>query len=101
MALKGKYTYKGIDMANAYIKMKDVHWGSDWVLDNKIYKEIENTTWTAWVYKDTDQRTDNPNDYICIIHGAFSMDNNVQINPVIQAYTAMKSLDEYKKMKDA
>ena len=123
MALKGKYDYKGIEVADAYVKISSVNWncGSNSEQSVKtaaVYNsdgtvktpEVQATRWVqttignwhANVYKDKATRDANPNSHICSVSGSFDMDlKDSAKNPVKQAYVAVKAMDLYKDMADA
>ena len=123
MALEGKYTYKGIDIAKAYVMVTSVNTSSyinsettektpmkynedgsvksEAVIETKWVKNI-NGGWNAAVYKDKDARTNTPNVVIDNISGSFDVDVKASgKNPVVQAYAAIKALDAYKTYTDA
>ena len=123
MALEGKYTYKGIDIAKAYVMVTNVNVSnyinsettektpkkynedgsvkSEAVMETKWTKNI-NGGWTAAVYKDKNARTNTPNVVIDNISGSFDVDVKASgKNPVAQAYAAIKALDAYKTYTDA
>jgi len=123
MALEGKYTYKGIDIAKAYVMVTSVNCSSnnsqvtiektpkkynedgsiksEAVMETKWVKS-NNGNWTAAVYKDKDARTNTPNTVIDSINGSFDVEVKASgKNPVVQAYAAIKALDEYKTYTDA
>ena len=123
MALKGKYDYKGIEVANAYVKISNVNWScnsnsENYVKTAAVYNsdgtvktpEVRDNKWVqtnignwhANVYKDKAARDANPNDHICSISGSFDVDlKDTAKNPVKQAYVAAKAMDLYKDMADA
>ena len=123
MALKGKYDYKGIEVADAYVKISNVNWScnsnsENYVKTAAVYNsdgtiktpEVQSTRWVqntvgnwhANVYKDKAARDANPNSQICSISGNFEMDlKDSAKNPVKQAYVAVKAMDLYKDMADA
>ena len=123
MALEGKYTYKGIDIAKAYVMVTSVNCSSnnsqvtiektpkkynedgsiksEAVMETKWVKS-NNGNWTAAVYKDKDARTNTPSTVIDNISGSFDVDVKASgKNPVVQAYAAIKALDAYKTYTDA
>ena len=123
MALEGKYTYKGIDIAKAYIMVTSVNTSnyigsettektpkkynedgsvkSEAVMETKWVKNLSGN-WNASVYKDKDARTNTPNTVIDNISGSFDVDVKASgKNPVVQAYAAIKALDAYKTYTDA
>ena len=123
MALEGKYTYKGIDIAKAYVMVTSVNTNnyinsettektpkkynedgslkSEAVMETKWVKGI-NGNWSAAVYKDKDARTNTPNTVVDNINGSFDVDVKASgKNPVVQAYAAIKALDAYKTYTDA
>jgi hypothetical protein len=123
MALEGKYTYKGIDIAKAYVMVTSVNVSnyissettektpkkynedgsikSEAVMETKWVK-ANNGNWTAAVYKDKDARTNTPNMSITSVSGSFDVEVKASgKNPVVQAYAAIKALDEYKTYTDA
>ena len=123
MALKGKYDYKGIEVADAYVKITGVNWScnsnseqyvktaavfnSDGTVKTPEVRDtrwVQTTTgnWQANVYKDKAARDANPQGYICGVSGSFDMDlKDAAKNPVKQAYVAAKAMDLYKDMADA
>ena len=123
MALKGKYDYKGIEVADAYVKITSVNWNchhnsENYVKTAAVYNsdgtiktpEVQSTkwvqttvgNWNANVYKDKAARDANPNSHICLVSGNFDMDlKDSAKNPVKQAYLAAKAMDLYKDMADA
>ena len=123
MALEGKYTYKGIDIAKAYVMVTSVNTNnyinsettektpkkynedgsvkSEAVMETKWVKS-NNGNWSAAVYKDKDARTNTPNVVIDNIGGNFDVEVKASgKNPVAQAYAAIKVLDAYKDYTDA
>ena len=123
MALKGKYDYKGIEVADAYVKISNVNWScnsnsENYVKTAAVYNsdgtiktpEVRDTKWIqttvgnwhASVYKYKAARDSDPNSHICSISGSFDMDlKDSAKNPVKQAYVAAKAMDLYKDMADA
>mgnify|MGYP003124469668 FL=1 len=123
MALEGKYTYKGIDIAKAYVMVTSVNCSSNnnqvtiektpkkYNEDGSIKSEAVMETkwvkansgnWNAAVYKDKDARTNTPNMSITNISGNFDVEVKASgKNPVVQAYAAIKALDAYKDYTDA
>ena len=123
MALEGKYTYKGIDIAKAYVMVTSVNTNnyinsettektpkkynedgsvkSEAVMETKWIKN-NSGNWSAAVYKDKDARTNTPNVVIDNISGGFDVEVKASgKNPVAQAYAAIKALDAYKNYTDA
>ena len=123
MALEGKYTYKGIDIAKAYVMVNSANYNcginsettektprkynedgsvkSEAVMETKWVKK-NNGGWSASVYKDKDARTNTPNVVIDTISGGFDVEVKASgKNPVVQAYAAIKALDAYKDYTDA
>ena len=123
MALEGKYTYKGIDIAKAYVMVTSVNTNnyinsettektpkkynedgsvkSEAVMETKWIKN-NSGNWSAAVYKDKDARTNTPNVVIDNISGSFDVEVKASgKNPVAQAYAAIKALDAYKDYTDA
>ena len=94
MAIQGKYTYKGIDIADSYIKVNSVNYETH---DNSIEQEktaavynsdgtvktpaVMETVWnkksqanySAKIYKDKATRDANPNEWITNVAGGFTM----------------------------
>ena len=122
MAIQGKYTYKGIDIADSYIKMSSILYETR---DNSSEQEkiaavynsdgtlkttaVMETVWTkdsranysAKIYKDKATRDANPNEWITNVAGGFTMSVvSSGKNPVKQAYDAMKATDDYKDYTD-
>ena len=123
MALEGKYTYKGIDIAKAYVMVTSVNTNnyinsettektpkkynedgsvkSEAVMETK-WDKSNSGNWSAAVYKDKDARTNTPNVVIDNISGGFDVEVKASgKNPVAQAYAAIKALDAYKNYTDA
>ena len=123
MALKGKYDYKGIEVANAYVKISNVNWSCNSNSENYVktaavynsdgtvktpevradkWVQTNIGNWHANVYKDKAARDANPHDHICSISGSFDVDlKDTAKNPVKQAYVAAKAMALYKDMADA
>ena len=117
MALQGTYNFKGIEIAEAYVKIDSINWNSDHnqetteksprtynedgtVKSEAVYetswKENANGNWSAKVYKDKAARDANPNDAITSIGGSFTMEvKSTAKNALNQAYLAAKALDDY------
>jgi hypothetical protein len=117
MALQGTYNFKGIELAEAYVKIDSINWSSyhdqqttessprtynedGTVKSEATYEtswvENANGNWSAKVYKDQATRDANPNDYITNINGSFEMaTNSTAKNALNQAYLAAKALDDY------
>ena len=117
MAIQGIYNFKGIEIAEAYVKIDNVNWncyhnqvttekspitynedGS--VKAEAVYETswVEKThgVWNAKVYKDKAARDANPSDAITSINGSFEMaTNSTAKNALNQAYLALKELDDY------
>lgn len=122
MALEGAYSWKGLDIAKAYVKINSVNWScssnqvtsektpakynEDGTLKSEAVMEtkwVQNTNcnWNASVYKDKASRDSKPNEWICSVGGSFEMDTKATAkNPVVQAYTAAKAEDTWKEYKD-
>ena len=123
MALEGAYSWKGIDIAKAYVKINSVNWScnssrvtsektptkynEDGTIKSEAVMEtkwVQNSygNWNANVYKDKASRDENPNEWICQVNGSVEIDTKATAkNPVIQAYTAMKEDDTWKDYTDA
>ena len=117
MALQGKYNFKGIEIAEAYVKIDGINWNSyseqettektpaKYNEDGSIKSEavmetswnkVAHANWNAKVYKDKAARDANPNDFITNIGGSFEMaTNSTAKNALNQAYLAAKALDDY------
>ena len=117
MALQGSYTFKGIVLSEAYVMMSYVQtnksinssqnlasaatYNSDGTIDQEavyetIYSSIINCNGEVKIYKDAAAKTANPHEYI--ISKVFNFVGDVSAdadNAVIQAYTHLKTLDEY------
>ncbi len=117
MALQGSYTFKGIVLSEAYVMISYVQtnksinssqnlvsaatYNSDGTIDQEavyetIYSSIINCNGEVKIYKDAAAKTANPHDYI--ISKGFNFVGDVSAdadNAVIQAYTHLKTLDEY------
>ena len=123
MALQGKYNYKGIEVNDAYIKVSTVNYNVGYTQEvtektTAVYNEdgslksdaVMETNWVAnngtqvsfQVYKDKASRDANPQDPFTegYIHIA-PLDTKASAkNHVIQAYNAMKAMDDYKDYTD-
>lgn len=117
MALQGTYNFKGIEIAEAYVKIDNINWNSyhnqetteksprtynedGTVKSEATYEtswvENANGNWNAKVYKDKAARDANPNDFITNIGGSFEMaTNSTAKNALNQAYLAAKAMDDY------
>lgn len=117
MALQGTYNFKGIELAEAYVKIDSVNWNTyhqqettetsprtynedGTVKAEAVYStswvERANGSWNAKVYKDAATRNDNPNNWITSVGGSFDMATNATAkNALNQAYLAVKELDDY------
>ena len=122
MALQGTYNFKGIEIAEAYVKIDNINWNSyhnqettektpikynedGTVKSEAVYetswKENANGNWSAKVYKDKAARDANPNDAITSIGGSFTMEvKSTAKNALNQAYLAAKAMDDYKDYTD-
>ena len=123
MALEGKYTYKGIDIAKAYVMINSANYNcnmrsettektprkfnedgsvkSEAVMETKWVKN-EGGNWNASVYKDKDARTKTPDVVVATVSGSWTPSVKADSkNPVVQAYAAMKAMDAYKDYTDA
>lgn len=122
MALQGKYNFKGIEIAEAYVKIDSINWNSyhnqettektpikyneDGTVKSEAVYETSwvkgaNGNWNAKVYKDKAARDANPNDAITSISGSFEMaTNSTAKNALNQAYLAAKAMDDYKDYTD-
>ena len=122
MALQGKYNFKGIEIAEAYVKIDGINWNtyhnqettektpakynedgsikSEAVIETS-WKQNAHGNWTAKVYKDKAARDANPNDAITSINGSFTMEvKAASKNALNQAYLAAKAMDDYKDYTD-
>jgi hypothetical protein len=117
MALQGSYTFKGIVLSEAYVMVSDVQtrksinssqnlvssatYNSDGTIDQEaVYETIYTYSISCHgsvnIYKDAAAKTANPHDYI--VSDGFNFIGDVSAdadNAVIQAYTHLKTLDEY------
>jgi hypothetical protein len=122
MALKGTYNFKGIELSDAYIRVKSVSYHTsdnntqeiktaavynpngtiktEAVYDNN-WETAAHATWQASVYKDKAQRDSEPGVSIQTVSGGFTMKLLADSkNPTIQAYEAIKAEDLYKDYAD-
>ena len=122
MAIKGTYNFKGIEIADSYIRVHQVNFN---LQDNQktsvktpeVLNEdgslktaaVLETTWsknnaanyTAAVYKDKATRDADPGSHITMIYGTFDYDTkNSAKNSAVQAYNAIKAMDAYKDYTD-
>jgi len=122
MALQGTYNFKGIEIAEAYVKIDNINWNSyhnqettektpikyneDGTVKSEAVYETSwvkgsNGSWAAKVYKDKAARDANPNNYITTVSGRFDMaTNSTAKNALNQAYLAAKAMDDYKDYTD-
>ena len=122
MALKGKYNFKGIEIAEAYVKIDSINWNSysEQVTTEKTpakynedgsiksepvmetsWKKTAHANWNAKVYKDKAARDAQPNDFITTVNGSFDMAvTSTAKNALNQAYLAIKAMDDYKDYTD-
>lgn len=118
MALQGSYTYKGIDISSAYLVISDLgYYKTESSSQNQtvaaVYSEEDGslvtpaeyeTVWTSVlsgnfnvkVYKDSASRSSKPNEYITSLSFRFtpSIASDAD-NFIAQAYSHLKSLDDY------
>lgn len=117
MALQGSYTYKGIDIPEAYLVVSHLDYNKNYqstqnITTEAVYAEDGSlitpaeyeTVWTAtltsvfqiYVYKDAASKSSNPKQFIdglnfkCTISIANDADNFVA-----QAYSYLKTLDQF------
>ena len=117
MAIQGKYTYKGIDIADSYVKVSNVSYNisehsqqqvktaavfnSDGTVKTPavmetVWVKTPSATYGAKVYKDKATRDDSPDKWVTSISGSFTMSvASSGKNPVKQAYDAIKATDDY------
>ena len=122
MALQGKYDFKGIEISEAYIKIDNVNYSAAHTVETTektaaVYNEdgslktaaVMEDSWietspasfSGKVYKDKAERDSNPNNWLTEVWGQFEMTkNSTAKNAVIQAYTALKALEDYKDYTD-
>ena len=122
MAIQGKYNFKGIDLADSYIKIYRVDYNtvsnkntvlktaavynSDGSLKTaEVYEDkwddTQSASYSARVYKDKDTRDNSPNNVVEDIHASFVMAvTSSAKNPLKQAYDAMRATDAYKDYTD-
>jgi hypothetical protein len=124
MALKGAYTYAGINISEAYVKVTNVKWDTTFleqsvektpavfdkdgakilepaVFENKVL-EKKQTTYDWVVYKDKSERDASPKNSVEHGHDTFTMAVNTSAkNAVEQAYEALKTKDAFKDMVEA
>ena len=123
MALQGKYNYKGIEVDGAYVKVSTVNYNvgyaqevkeispAEYNEDGSLKKDaVTETNWipsnntqvSYQVYKDKASRDANPNEpFTTGYKNIGAMDTKASAkNAVIQAYVAMKAMDDYKDYTD-
>ena len=123
MALQGKYNYKGIEVDDAYLKVSTVNYNvgyaqevkeispAEYNEDGSLKKDaVTETNWipsnstqvSYQVYKDKASRDATPNEPFDIGYKNIGvMDTKASAkNAVIQAYVAIKAMDEYKDYTD-
>lgn len=122
MAIQGNYNFKGIEISGAYIKIDSINYkafhnveitektpavynddGSikTEAVTESTWKETSPANFSGKVYKDKATRDSNPDTWISEIWGQFEMaKNSTAKNAVIQAYNAIKAMDDYKDYTD-
>lgn len=121
MALKGKLTWKGLDVNEAYAMVDYTTYNvtSEQKIDitPATYNEdgsvkTEEVTVSSWVkvlhldynlkvYSDKDHRDDKPHEFLYSISGKMTPKvNNSAKNFIVQVYDKLKLSDEYKHMAD-
>jgi hypothetical protein len=117
MALQGSYTFKGIVLSEAYVMVSIVQtnksinssqnlvsaatYNSDGTQDQEavyetIYSSVINCSGQVKIYKDAAAKTANPKEFLTSKGFSFIGDVSADAdNAVIQAYTHLKTLDEY------
>ena len=124
MALQGKYTWKGIDLDEAYIVVKDVNASSNYTTITKLKTEAEYNddgtikteavyeteikkvlagNFTVNVYKDKLSKDADPSGSVIIsLYEHYTPKHNVSAkNDFVQAYEALKTIDAFKDLDDA
>ena len=121
MALKGAYTYAGITISDAYVKITSVNWkttfveetvektpavfddGGAKILTPAVYEDVvtekKQTSYDWVIYKDKSQRDAFPNSIVERGHDTFTMSTKTDSkNAVEQAYENLKKKDVFKSM---
>lgn len=122
MALQGKYNFKGIDLAESYIKITTINCNSyseyglqektaatynedgtiktEAVLEN-IETKYNKADFIAKVYQSKAKRDENTQNFITEVYGSFDVSVNATAkNYTIQAYAALKAMEAYKDYTD-
>lgn len=122
MAIKGTFTFKGIEVADAYIRVNQVNYNlqdnqtttvktpevlnedgslkTAAVLETK-WNKTNSANYTAAVYKDQAARDADPGSHFTMIYGIFDYDTKSSAkNSAVQAYSAIKAEDDYKDYTD-
>ena len=122
MAIQGKYTFKGLEVDNSYVRIVNANtsiqdsmevvektaavYNSDGTLKTAAVMEdkwsVENSGYfQAFVYASKAIRDANPKGWVDSIQGSFTVDTKASAkNPIVQAYNAIKALDAYKDYTD-
>tara|TARA_Y100000310_G_scaffold254804_1_gene261982 strand:- start:100 stop:393 length:294 start_codon:yes stop_codon:yes gene_type:complete len=96
MALTGEQTFRGLTMANAYVRVMSVHHRAVDSPSTTLYAD-----YTVRIYKDADARTAG-DAAIDTITGSFtpSIANSANLNIVKQTYVHLKTLADYDELTD-
>ena len=124
MALKGTYNFKGISVADAYVKICNVNYSTDEQVKSQlktaavynsdgsiktpeVYEDVtvvsKKGNYVVKIWKDKATRDAGGSWYNHIAQGSgtFDMDTKASAkNPVVQAYEAMKAEDAWKDYTD-
>ena len=125
MALKGTYNFKGISVADAYVKVCNVNYSTNEQVTSQlksaavynpdgsiktaeVFEDVTvvnkegNYTVKVWKDKATRDASGSWYNHIDSMSGTFEMDTKASAkNPVAQAYVAMKAEDAWKDYEDA
>ncbi len=124
MALQGKYTYKGVNIDEAYIVIKDVNASSGYQTISELKTEAEynddgslkteavyetsinkvlSGSYTVNVYKDKSSKDADPNGNVIVsTYGTYTPKHTASAkNDFAQAYIALKAIDAFKDLADA
>ena len=125
MALKGTYNFKGISVADAYVKVCNVNYSTSEHVTSQlktaavynpdgsiktpeVYEDVtvvsKKGEYVVKIWKDkaTRDASGSWHNHIAQSSGTFDMDTKASAkNPVVQAYEAMKAVDAWKDYEDA
>jgi len=106
MAITGEQIFKGLTISSAYVRVMNIYHRT---VDTSTEAEDGTVTWsktlyadyTARIYKDASARVANPDSAVTTVSGSFTPTvGSSHKNLMIQCYTHLKTLDDYKNLSD-